>query len=102
MAQVHAKKRFTIFVKYVIHITYMQLPVTTRQAAKAVGISLMTVQRWIAQKRVEAPAVNIVNGRATRLWQAEDINRLRQTKREIYCKGRGRKKGSKVSAHNTE
>ncbi|MFZ0856803.1 MAG: hypothetical protein WAN10_08115 [Candidatus Acidiferrales bacterium] len=75
----------------------MNLTVATRHAAKAVGISLMTLQRWIANKSIQPPALQIVNGRATRLWNKEDMERLRQAKQEIYCKGRGRKKGKKGS-----
>ena len=66
---------------------------STRYAAKAVGISLMTLQRWIADGDIRPPALRIVNGRATRLWKADDLERLRQTKEKIYCRGRGRKKG---------
>jgi predicted site-specific integrase-resolvase len=71
----------------------MKAPVSTRYAAKAVGISLMTLQRWIADGDIRPPKLQIVNGRATRLWDAEDLERLRQTKEKIYRRGRGRKKG---------
>lgn len=80
----------------------MHLPVTTRHAAEAAGISLMTLQRWIANEAIQVPALHIVNGRATRLWYREDMERLRQAKQKIYCKGRGRKKGSKVRKRKTE
>lgn len=89
----HGKKRFTGSVKYVIYITCMQLPVSTRYAARAVGISLMTLQRWIADEDIRPPSLQIVNGRATRLWEAADLERLRHVKGKIYCRGRGRKKG---------
>ena len=71
----------------------MKTPVSTRYAAKAVGISLMTLQRWIADGDIRAPKLQIVSGRATRLWETEDLERLRQLKEKIYCRGRGRKKG---------
>jgi excisionase family DNA binding protein len=71
----------------------MKAPVSTRYAAKAAGISLMTLQRWIADGEIPAPKLEIVDGRATRLWDADDLERLRQLKAEIYCRGRGRKKG---------
>ena len=71
----------------------MKTPVSTRYAAKAVGISLMTLQRWIADGDIRPPALQIVTGRATRLWDAEDLEKLRQSKEQIYCRGRGRKKG---------
>jgi len=71
----------------------MKRPVTTRYAAKAAGISLMTLQRWIADGDMRAPKLQIVNGRATRIWEADDLERLRLLKEKIYCRGRGRKKG---------
>jgi predicted site-specific integrase-resolvase len=74
----------------------MRLPVTTRHAAKAAGISLMTLQRWIADEDIRPPELEIVNGRATRLWYRQDMERLRQAKQKIYCKGRGRKKKRKA------
>jgi excisionase family DNA binding protein len=71
----------------------MKNPVTTRHAAKQVGISLMTLQRWIADEDISAPKLQIVNGRAMRIWEPDDLERLRQLKEKIYCRGRGRKKG---------
>lgn len=67
----------------------------TQQAAKTVGLSVMTVHRWIVAKRLKAPALRIRNGRAVRLWSNANLNRLRKLKQQIYCKGRGRKKGYK-------
>jgi hypothetical protein len=74
----------------------MKPPYSTRYAAKAVGISLMTLQRWIADEDIRPPKLQIVNGRATRLWGMNDLKRLRQLKGKIYCRGRGRKKGEKL------
>jgi DNA-binding transcriptional MerR regulator len=71
----------------------MKTPVSTRYAAEAVGISLMTLQRWIADEDIRPPRLEIVNGRATRLWDDEDLQRLQQLKDKIYRRGRGRKKG---------
>jgi len=64
----------------------------TRYAAKEVGISLVTLQRWIADGKVAAPDFRIIDGRATRVWEKEDIARLRDVKKTVYCRGRGRKK----------
>ena len=87
------KKGFTFYFKYVIYIAYMKKAFSTRYAAKAVGVSLMTLQRWIADEDIRPPKLQIVDGRATRLWGAEDLERLRQVKEKIYRRGRGRKKG---------
>jgi excisionase family DNA binding protein len=73
----------------------MVQPCNTQQAAKAVGISTMTLHRWVAAKRLKAPKLRIRHGRAVRLWSKADLAGLRKLKQEIYCKGRGRKKGYK-------
>jgi len=61
-----------------------------------VGISLMTLQRWIAAGKVSSPPLRIWHGRATRIWTKSDLARLHETKTEVYCKGRGRKKKMKA------
>ena len=81
--------------KYGIYITYMVTPCNTQQAAKASGIAVMTLHRWVVAKRLKAPKLRIRNGRAVRLWTKEHLDRLNRLKQEIYCKGRGRKKGYK-------
>ena len=73
----------------------MAKPCNTQQAARAVGISIMTLHRWIVAVRVKAPKLRIRNGRAVRLWSKADLGRLRKLKQQIYCKGRERKKGYK-------
>ncbi len=56
----------------------------------------MTLQRWLAAGKVKGPKLRIRHGRAVRLWSRADLARLRKLKQAIYCKGRGRKKGSKT------
>jgi hypothetical protein len=73
----------------------MAKPCNTQQAAKAAGIAVMTLHRWMVAKKLKAPMLRIRNGRAARLWNKADLDRLRRLKQEIYCKGRGRKKGHK-------
>jgi predicted site-specific integrase-resolvase len=73
----------------------MAKPCNTQQAARVVGISIMTLHRWIVAAKVRAPKLRIRNGRAVRLWTATDLSALRRLKQQIYCKGRGRKKGYK-------
>jgi hypothetical protein len=86
---------FTRFLKYGIHIIYMVKPCNTRQAAKAAGIAVMTLHRWVVAKRLKAPKLRIRNGRAVRIWSKADLTRIARLKQKIYCKGRGRKKGYK-------
>jgi hypothetical protein len=68
---------------------------STQRAASAVGISTMTLHRWVVAKKLKAPELRIRNGRAVRLWSQADLNKLCALKQKIYCKGRGRKKGYK-------
>lgn len=70
----------------------MKKALTTRYAAKKTGLSLITLQRWIAEGKVRPPKLQILNGRAARVWNEDSLARLRQVKAQIYCRGRGRKK----------
>ena len=71
----------------------MGKPYTTRQAAKEARIALVTLQRWIADRKLKAPRLVVRQGRAVRLWTQKDIIQLRQIKKQVYGKvGRPRKK----------
>jgi len=50
---------------------------STPQAAKKLGISLMTLNRYIAAKKIPLPPVRI-RGVLVRLWSEEDIERVRR------------------------
>jgi excisionase family DNA binding protein len=67
---------------------------TTREAAKAVGITRVTLQAWIAKGKLKAPQMRIVDGRAVRLWTASDMAALRRVKAKVYMKQMGRPKKS--------
>ena len=73
----------------------MKKPCNTQEVAKAAGIAVMTLHRWVVAKRLKAPKLRIRNGRAVRLWSSADLAKLLELKQAIYCKGRGRKKGYK-------
>lgn len=77
----------------------MAKAINTQQAAKAAGIAVMTLHRWVVAKRLKAPKLRIRKGRAVRLWSKEDLDRLRNVKELIYGKGKGPKKGSKRQKH---
>jgi excisionase family DNA binding protein len=69
----------------------MASALTTAEAAKAVGIDRITLQRWIGAGAVKAPRLGLKGGRAIRLWSPAAIEKLRKTKERIHRKGRGRK-----------
>ena len=68
---------------------------TTSEAARQVGISLATINRWIDANKIKAPEPTLVGAVGYRLWSAEDIQNLKLIKKKIYWKGGGRKKGKK-------
>ena len=65
---------------------------TTSEAAKAVGIHQVTLQRWIADGKVKAPRPTLLGAVGYRLWSTDDVRRLRKAKEARYRKGRGPKK----------
>jgi excisionase family DNA binding protein len=69
----------------------MSQSLTTAGAAKAVGITRQTLQRWIREGKIKAPKPTLSNGRGVRLWSDAHVRRLVQVKIETYRKGRGRK-----------
>jgi predicted site-specific integrase-resolvase len=49
---------------------------SSREAAKKLGISLMTLQRYIADGNwIKAPRLQTIGGVKVRLWTARDIER---------------------------
>ena len=67
-------------------------PFTTRQAAKKLGIGLMTLNRYIAARKIRVPKVKLVSGRAMRAWTDRDIERVRKQLTKI---ANGRRKENK-------
>lgn len=61
---------------------------TNAQAAEAVGISRQTLHSWIKARKVKVPRMRIRAGHAMRLWNEEDLARLRKVKSKIYGTGR--------------
>lgn len=51
---------------------------TTNEAAARLGVSRVTLQRWITAKKIPAPKVQDIGGGLFRLWTAQDIARVRK------------------------
>jgi excisionase family DNA binding protein len=65
---------------------------TTGEAAKRVGISRVTLQAWIAAKKIRPPKRTAVGNIVVRMWSQADLKMLRTAKGKIYMKkGRGPK-----------
>jgi hypothetical protein len=64
---------------------------TTGEAARAAKISRASLQEWIRLGKVIAPRVQLIKGKAVRVWNARDIKELRAVKSEIYGQGKGKR-----------
>jgi transposase len=51
---------------------------STRDAAKKIGVHLLTLQRHVSAKTVDAPPLQKVGGVTVRLWSARDIEKARK------------------------
>jgi hypothetical protein len=51
---------------------------STRDAAKKIGVALLTLQRHVSAKTVDAPPLQKVGGVSVRLWSARDIEKARK------------------------
>jgi predicted site-specific integrase-resolvase len=54
------------------------LALSTRDAAKKLGVSIVTLQRHVAAGTVDAPPLQKVGGVKVRLWSGRDIERARK------------------------
>jgi excisionase family DNA binding protein len=62
---------------------------TSREAAKALGVSPQTLYTWINGGHIDAPAVLKLGRSTIRIWTADDIARARKFKGSLKP---GRKK----------
>lgn len=69
----------------------MKRTYSTAEAAKTIGISRVTLQRWLISGRVKEPKKVAAGGVEVRIWTDADVERVRKFKLENYRKGRGRK-----------
>jgi excisionase family DNA binding protein len=53
---------------------------TTREAAKALGVSPQTLYTWIERRQIDAPAPLSLGRSTMRIWTAADIERARKLK----------------------
>ena len=62
---------------------------TTREVAKRAGVSRQTLQSWIAEEKVKAPAV--LRAAGVRLWTDSDLAQVLKVKPRNYPRKRKRK-----------
>jgi hypothetical protein len=56
----------------------MKKQFSTREAAKKLGVTILTLQRHVSAETVDAPALQKVGGVSVRLWTARDIGKARK------------------------
>ena len=64
---------------------------STLEVARIVGITSGTLHRWIREKRVAAPPVQMLGKMRIRMWSKADIENVSAYKAARYRKGRGRR-----------
>jgi excisionase family DNA binding protein len=66
------------------------------EAARLLRIHRRTLHRWIRDKRVPQPSVQVISGVRLRFWTEEDMAVLKRHKAEAYWgKGKRRPKQTK-------
>jgi predicted site-specific integrase-resolvase len=51
---------------------------STAQAAKKLGVSLMSIHRYMTAKKIPVPPMQLVGNVRVRLWSDKDIERVRK------------------------
>jgi len=69
---------------------------STREAAEKLGLSVMSLHRYIAAQKVPAPAVEVIGKGRVRAWSETDIERVRKILPKI---ANGRKARHKKKAY---
>ena len=64
---------------------------TTKEVAKTIGVSYLTLLRWLYAKKLAEPERMMYNGQNLRLWTKADIERARRYKKEGLRERRSRK-----------
>jgi predicted site-specific integrase-resolvase len=70
----------------------MNPKLSTVQVARAVHVPQATLQRWIKTGKIAAPAIQVVNGRAVRLWTAAEVRLIRKLKGSLKPGPKGPRK----------
>ena len=75
----------------IIGVTRMKV-YSTAEVVRKVGISRMTLFRWLHSGAIPEPKRGRFAGRDFRIWTPRDVERVKKYKAAHYRKGRGRKK----------
>lgn len=72
---------------------------STREAAKKLGVSMATINRYVAAKMIPLPPLTLVGGVTVRLWTEKDIARA-QAALSRFTDGRRARHRRKSSGSN--
>ncbi len=64
---------------------------TTHEVAKQIGVSYLTLLRWLYAKELPEPERLILGGQNLRLWTKDDLKRARKYKVEGAAERQSRK-----------
>jgi len=67
---------------------------STAQVAEILGIGTDTLHRWLKQRKVATPELQMVGGVKVRLWNEAELNAARKYKAEHYW-GKGSQRNRK-------
>ena len=70
---------------------------STAEVADEIGVSKLTLVRWLLAGKLKEPRRVKQGGIELRLWTEADVERARKYKATHYRKGRGRKRGKRKS-----
>jgi hypothetical protein len=73
---------------------------STAQVAEILDIGTDTLHRWMKQKGVATPELQLIGGVKVRLWSDAQLNAARKYKAEHYWGKGGRKKRKKRVKHS--
>lgn len=73
----------------------MKRTYSTGEVMKIVGITRMTLLRWLKEGKIREPRRIGSGGIEARVWTDRDVERVLKFKQENYRKGRGRKPNPK-------
>jgi predicted DNA-binding transcriptional regulator AlpA len=93
-----------VFLKNIQSICYSpyQMEYSTVQAAKKLGISMMSMHRYMRAKKIPVPKMHRVLGVRVRVWTDEDIEKVRQLLPKIANGRKTRYKKKQVAISNSQ
>jgi transposase-like protein len=67
------------------------------EVARIVGVNRRSLQRWILNKQIPRPKIEIVGGKLKKSWTAAEVAQIAEHKRATYWgKGIDRRSGKKA------